>query len=69
MPGLTLLNKIDPLEAAVFVFGLLLALMIGRMVAARRSAKPGQAAAASGRSWMPAVIALALLLAVWLYLS
>lgn len=66
---MSLLDKIDLLQAAVFVFGLLLALMIVRMVKARSGTRRGRAVASGGRSWMPAAIALALLLAVWLYLS
>jgi hypothetical protein len=69
MPGLSLLDSIDPLEAAVFVFGLLLALMIVRTIKGRQAPRRGRAAATGNRRWMPAAIALALLLAVWLYLS
>jgi hypothetical protein len=69
MPGLSLISSIDPLEAAVFVFGLLLALMIARTIKGRQAPRRRRATAAGNRSWMPAAIALALLLAVWLYLS
>ena len=69
MPGLSLLNSIDPLEAAVFVFGLLLAMMGVRLIKARQDAKRERTPTRSGASWIPAVLALICLLAVWLYLS
>jgi hypothetical protein len=65
---MTLLN-IDPVQAAIFVFGLVLAWMMVRLIRARQAPKRGQAVARGGRAWMPAAIALALLLALWLYLS
>ena len=65
---MTLLN-IDPIQAAVFIFGLVLAWMIVRMVKARQAPKRAHAVVTGRKAWLPAAIALALLVAVWLYLS
>jgi hypothetical protein len=43
--------------------------MIVRAIKGRQAPRRRRATAAGNRSWMPAAIALALLLAVWLYLS
>jgi hypothetical protein len=58
----------DPLEAAVFACGLLLALMLVRTLKARQSAKSGRPITV-GKSWMPAALALILLVVLWFYLS
>jgi hypothetical protein len=63
------LLAIDPVQAAIFVFGLVLAWVIVRLVKARQAPQRGQAVARGGKGWMPAAVALALLLALWLYLS
>ena len=59
---------IDPLTAAVFACGFLLAVMLVRTVRARQSTN-SRRPVTPARSWMPAAVALVLLVALWLWLA
>jgi predicted permease len=63
------LFNLDPVQVGIFLVGLVVAWMIVRLVKARFAPSPRRAAGAGvGAAWFPAAIALALLLAAWVYL-
>ena len=60
--------NLDPNQVLVFLFGMLLAWMVGRLIVGFR-AKPAKGTAPSwSPAALPAAIALAALLALWMFL-
>ena len=61
--------NIDPLEAAVFACGFVLAIMLVRTLKMRQASHSQRRVTAATKAWMSAAVALAALFALWLFLS